>query len=73
MEPLRYCFEMMDAGADQARIREAQRLVQESQWRAAQNEKAERARTTNAWVIFTVAVALLFAVVGVVTWFAVKG
>jgi hypothetical protein len=73
VEPLRYCFEMMDAGADQARIREAQRLMQESQWRAAQNEKAESARTTNAWVIFTVAVALLFAVVGVVTWFAVKG
>jgi len=73
VEPLRYCFEMMDAGADQARIREAQRLAQESQWRAAQNDKAEKARTTNAWTIFIVAMVLLFAVVGVVTWVAVQG
>jgi hypothetical protein len=72
VEPLRYCFEMMDAGADQERIREAQRLAQEAHWRAAQNEKTEKARTTNAWVIFTVAVVLLFTVVGVVTWFAVR-
>ena len=71
VEPLRYCFEMMDASADQARVRESKRLRRQADAIAAMKEDSEKQRTTNSWVIFTIAVIVLFAVVGIVTWFTV--
>jgi hypothetical protein len=71
VEPLRYCFEMMDSSADVARVREAKRLQAEAQLVAARHELDERRRSTNSWVTFIVAIVVLFAVVGIVTWFAI--
>jgi hypothetical protein len=72
VEPLRYCFEMMDSGDAKARIREAQQLQAEAEAVALDNEVGEKRRTTNAWVIFIIAVIALFAVVGLATWSAVS-
>lgn len=71
VEPLRYCFEMMDASADVARVRDARRLQAEAELAVARQELDDRRRGTNSWVLFTVAIVALFAVVGIVTWLAI--
>jgi hypothetical protein len=73
VEPLRYCFEMMEVTASEARIREAKRLQAEAQQLAVRGEAEERRRSTNAWIVFIVAVVLLLAAVGIGTWMLVAG
>jgi t-SNARE complex subunit (syntaxin) len=72
VEPLRYCLELIDVVADQSRIVEARRLHREANIAVERHEQSQRQVVTKSWTIFAIAMVLLFAVVGVVTWFVVS-
>lgn len=72
VEPLRYCFELMDVSDDQSRVSEARRLQREAQALVARQQQVEQRSATTSWAIFAVAIIMLFAVVGIVTWFVVS-
>jgi hypothetical protein len=67
VEPLRYCFETMDAVADQVRARDAKRLKRQAQLAAELSETSDRQRWMGSWTLFILAMIALFAVVGIVT------
>ena len=72
VEPLRYCFEMMQASAAGERQRETRRLHAEAELAARRLEVEEARRSTSSWTIFIIAVVTLFVVVAVVTLVMVK-
>jgi hypothetical protein len=72
VEPLRYCFEMMQSSDASERERETRRLRVEATAMAERIEADEGKRATNSWVVFTIAVVTLFVAVAVVTILAVS-
>jgi hypothetical protein len=73
VEPLRYCFEMIEEGGDRERIRSAQAAREEAEFMAVRAEENERKKSAVAWMVFAVAVTLLLVAVAVVTYkFAFK-
>ncbi|MFN9125660.1 MAG: TRAFAC clade GTPase domain-containing protein [bacterium] len=72
VEPLRYCFEMMQASAAVSLAREAQRMSAEVAAALAQTEVDEERESTRSWTVFIIAMVMLFGLVGVVTWLALS-
>lgn len=72
VEPLRYCLEMIEAGTDRQRLSDAQQSVRSSRMKAEQEVLVEEKRASTAWLIFIVAVIILFAVVGIATFILVS-
>ena len=72
VEPLRYCFEMMQASAASNQAREAQRIRAEAAATVVRTEVEEQRESTKSWTVFIIAMVMLFGLVGVVTWLALS-
>ena len=73
VEPLRYCLEMLEAGADRRRIYEAKVSTQQARAEAKEALRVEDRRSSTSWVVFGISVAMLFAVVAVATVVVMNG
>ncbi len=67
VEPLRYCLELMETATDKSRLKQAVSTRTKAVAEAAREEHRESKRTSTAWLIFAVAIGLLFMTVAVVT------
>ena len=73
VEPLRYCIESLERGIDITRA-ETARTDRAQAMRAAEDaDTKERKKSAMAWIVFAVAVGMLFVAVGIgAAWWAMK-
>lgn len=73
VEPLRYCLDFLERGADVRRSRVAKAERAQALRVAEQAEHEERKKSTMVWIVFAVAVSMLFVAVCVAAfWFAMR-
>lgn len=73
VEPLRYCLDQMERGADVRVAKEAKQRRREARRQAAEAEAIERKKSAGAWLFFTVAIAMLLAATAIGTfWFMTR-
>jgi hypothetical protein len=73
VEPLRYCLDQMERGADVRVAKEAKQRRKEARRQAAEAEEIERKKSAGAWLFFAVAIAMLLAATAIGTfWFITR-
>ena len=73
VEPLRYCLELLEAGADRRRIYQAKVSSQQAHVEAKEALRLEDKKSSTSWLVFAISVTLLFIVVAIATLVVITG
>ena len=73
VEPLRYCLELLEAGADRRRIYQAKVSSQQAHVEAKEALRLEDKKSATSWLVFAISVTLLFIVVAITTLVVITG